>query len=39
MIKIVGNVKKMQPVSGFTDFKPFDGVVQRNRFKNDYHSF
>jgi len=36
---IVGNLKKKTNMSGFADFKPYDGAIERNRFKNDYHSF
>jgi len=35
---VINNVKNNK-VSGFTDFKPYDGTVVKNRFMNDYHSF
>jgi hypothetical protein len=39
LLNIIDNLKKKTNMSGFADFKPYDGTIERNRFKNDYHSF
>jgi len=34
---IINNVKNNK-ISGFTDFKPYDGAFEKHRFNNGYHS-